>query len=300
MKLLKTLSLLVLPVSVLFSGCIDDDRNDCPPDHNVVLTFSYPDFAEHIGCVTAAVYDSQSLLVECIQAEKTSLDIFQGIRLGLPAGDYTAVCWGNTFSNTQINGLMPGNGLLMQKVASPGYFSSTPVITNDSLYYGIRRFTVNQNTTTNETIAFTPAYIRLIIQIKGLGNTATGAPSSGYPYIKVNNLAPSYDYTMVAQGNLTTYYPFITVDPARMLVQSTCNILRFNEENPITIEVVENHTDNTVLHTVDLQSFIAANSIKIIEGKEVVIPILISFETGVTVTLIEGWSNTPVNPEPQQ
>lgn len=301
MKLLKTLSLLVLSASVFLTGCIDDDRSGCPPDKNLALTFSYLNFAEHISRVTVAIYDSEDRLSECLQVEKSSLDVLQGIRLNLPSGSYTAVCWGNTFSNTQINGLAQGDNLSLQRIANPGYFSSTTITTNDSLYYGMHRFTVSPGTTTNETISFTPAYIRLIIQVKGLASTAVGAPSSDYPYIKVNNLTPAYDYTMVTQGDPTIYYPAVTVDPANKQAQATCDVLRFKPANPITIDVVENITTKTVLHTVNLQTFIAANAIPITDGKEVVIPILITFSGGVGVeTLINGWGDTPVDPKPQQ
>lgn len=299
MKLLKTLILLVLIAIIFLPGCIDDDRSGCPVDNNLALTFSYLNFAEHIGRVTVAVYDSEDHLAECLQVEKSSLDIFQGIRLNLPSGSYTAVCWGNAFNNTQIDGLAQGDDLSFQRTANPGYFSSTLITTNDSLYYGMHRFTVNPGTTTNQTITFTPAYIRLIIQIKGLTSTAVDAPTAGYPYIKVNNLAPAYDYTMVTQGDLTTYYPATIVDSSNKLAQTSCNVLRFGKENSITIDVVENQSTNTVLHRLDLQSFIIANNIEITNGKEVVIPILISFEAGVTVTKIDGWGDTPVEPKPQ-
>ncbi|GAB6124287.1 FimB/Mfa2 family fimbrial subunit [Dysgonomonas termitidis] len=294
MKQLKTLILLV--ASVFFTGCIGDDLSDCPPDENLTLAFTYLNFPDHISRVTVAIYNPNGKLVETVQVDKDDLDAFQGVRLYLPADDYTAVCWGNAFDNTQINGLTKGADLSRHEVANPGYFNSARIPTNDALYYGTHTFTVKPNTANSETVPFTPAYIRLIIQVKGLASTDAGAPTSGYPYIRVNNLVPAYDYNMVTHGNPTTYYPPVTVDTGNKQAQATCDVLRFTADNPITIDVLDNSTDNTVLHTVNLQQFIADNNIVIADGKEVTIPILISFEGNVViVTLLENWGNIPVD-----
>ncbi|MFC4677189.1 FimB/Mfa2 family fimbrial subunit, partial [Dysgonomonas termitidis] len=291
---LKTLILLV--ASVFFTGCIGDELVDCPPDENLTLAFSYLDFPDHIDRVTVAIYDPSGKLVETVQVDKNDLDAFRGVGLYLPAGDYTAVCWGNAFDNTQINGLSNGAGLTAHEVAHPGYFNSARIPTNDALYYGKHTFTVKPGTANNETVPFTPAYIRLIIQAKGLPSTAAGAPPSGYPYIRVNNLVPAYDYNMVTHGDPTTYYPPVTVDTGNKQAEATCDVLRFRADNPITIDVLDNSTDNTVLHTVNLKQFIADNNIVIADGKEVTIPIEISFEGKVViVTLLENWGNIPVN-----
>lgn len=300
MKLLKILSLLTLSVSIFLTGCIYDDQEDCPPYNNLSLMFIYPNFDEHINRVTVGIYDAENQLAKSIQVEKNSLETFKGVQLHLPSGDYTAVCWGNAFSNTQINGLIPGDNLSMHRVAHPGYFSSTPIPTNDSLYYGTHHFTIDQNKSTEEPVIFTPAYIRLIIQVKGLSVMATAASSSDYPYIRINNLVPSYNYEMLAQGDLTTYYPAMTVDVVNRVAEMTCDILRFENENPITIDVVENKRTNSLLHSIDLKSFMRSHSINIVAGKEIVIPILITFDKNVNVTLIKEWIDVPTDPTPQQ
>ena len=303
MKQLKTLLLSALSLSFGLVGCIGDEMSDCPPDNsNFSLAFYYPDFPEHISRVTVGIYNANGLLADARQVEKNELDIYRGINLNLSGGSYTAICWGNASDNTLINGLYPGGYLSMHEVAHPGYFTATPIPTNDTLYYGIHTFSIHTGKTTNDTVNFIPAHIRLIVQIKGLASIQDGAPPADYPYIRVNNLAPAYDYKMTTHGSPTTYYPPVTVDTQNELAEAACYVLRFKEINPITIEVVENHTTNTILHTVDLQSFIADNGIVIEEGKETVIPILITFDgkLNVTVIEIEAWKNIPVDPVPQQ
>lgn len=302
MKLLKNICLLVLSTSLLFSGCIGDDRSGCPPDNNLALVFSYLNFPQHINHVTVGIYDTNGLLVSSVQAEKSRLDIFQGMQLSLPTGSYTAVCWGNAFDNTQIKGLTTGESISRHEVAHPGYFTPAPIPTNDSLYYGITNFTIREYTTLNETVTFTPAYIRLVIQVNGLASTAVGMPAADYPYVKVDNLVPAYDFMMVTHGDPVTYYPAVLVDVAQRRAEAVCDVLRFSENNPITIEVVENSTTNAILHTLNLQSFIAANNISIEDGREMLIPIKITFDAGmnVTVGIIESWGGIPVDPQPQQ
>lgn len=303
MKLLKHLGLFVVSACLLLSGCIGDDLRDCPSDNNLTLSFFYLNFPQHINRVTVGIYDSGSQLVEYRQIEKKELAILQGMQLNLPAGSYTAVCWGNAFEHTQINGFEIGNLLREKETAHPGYFSSSDIPTNDALYYGIHAFTVNTQTTTHETVSFTPAHIRLVVQLKGLINTAPNTFNADEPYIKVNNLEPAYDYTMTPYGGPATYYPEIAVDPSKALAESVCDVLRFKEINPITIEVMENKTTNRILHTLNLQSFIADNNIKIEEGERIIIPIEITFDGNMNVTMvttIANWGGVPVDPLPQE
>lgn len=298
MNLLKTLCLFVLSASLFLTGCMGEDTSDCPPENNLTLLFQYPNFPDHIGRVNVAIYNDKDILVEIRQVEESELAILQGALFNLPEGDYKAVCWGNAFDNTQINGFAANEELIDQEIAHPGYFTSTRIPTNDALYYGTHNFTIIKDTETTEIVNFTPAHIRLVIQVEGLSSILEGV-SADYPYLKVNNLAPAYDYNMVTHGSLTTYYPTLNVRPADKLAESQLDELRFGEKNPITIDVIENNTTNAVLYTVNLEEFIANNGIKIEEGKEVVIPILISFYSEVTVTIIEDWKEQPVNPVPQ-
>lgn len=299
MNLLKTLCLFVLSAALFLSGCVGEDMSDCPPDNNLTLLFQYPNFPDRISRVNVAIYDEDDMLVETRQVEKSELDILQGIRLNLPTGNYKAVCWGNAFNDTQIEGFIAGDKLDLHEVAHPGYFTPARIPTNDALYYGIHTFTIIKNTETTETVDFTPAHISLVIQIEGLQSLTEGAPAADLPYIKVNNLVPAYDYKMVTHGDLTTYYPTMTLISGKDLGESQLDVLRFGEKNPITIDVIENNSTNTILHTVNLEDFIAANNIKIEDGKEIIIPILISFFGEVYVTLIEDWEEQPVNPIPQ-
>lgn len=304
MKLLKILTLIILTLPLWMTGCIGDDLSDCPPVGKLTLSFSYPNFDQRISGVTVGVYDSNKRLVDYRRVNKTDLDIFRGIALNLNLGDYTAVCWANAFDNTQIEGTNIGDLLSGQEVAHPGYFNNSTIPSNDALFYGIHTFSVlADDNVQNETVAFTPAHIRLVVQLKGLESTQEGAPTADYPYIRVNNLEPAYDYTMTSQGGPKTYYPGITtVEPTNKLVESDFNVLRFGETNPITIEVMENKTTNNVLHTVDLQTFIAAHNIEIEDGKEVTIPIEITFDGSMNV-IIEGiitdWGDKPITPLPQ-
>lgn len=300
MKLSKIVSLLVLSAALCLMGCMGEDTSDCPPDYNLTLIFSYLNFPDRIDRVTLGIYDDVSgRLVETRQVEKSELNVFQGINLYLSAGDYTAVCWGNAFDNTRIDGLTPGSAAALQEVAHPGYFNSTTIPTNDALYYGIHTFTIIPDVSATETVPFTPAHIRLVVQAQGLASTGPGEPEADYPYIKINNLTPAYDYLMATHGTPVSYYPSATVNTADLMAEAISDVLRFDAINPITIDVIENTTTQAVLHTVNLQSFITAHSINMSAGREITIPILITFSADgmlVSVTLIESWGDQPVIP----
>lgn len=305
MKMMKRLHLITLCASLLFTGCLGENRNDCPPEDNLTLAFTYPDFHERISCVTVGIYNNATGLLEVTKrVAKSDLELFQGTRLMLRGGDYTAIYWGNDLDNNRIDGFAVGDSLIAQEVANPGYFTSDSISTNDALYYGAHSFTKHENVSEYETVELIPAYIKLIIQIEGLSSISQELPDGNYPYIKVNNLLPAYNYNMVPRGDPVTYYPNVTVDTANRLAEAQLNVLRFEADNPVTIDVVENKTTDKVLHTVHLCDFIVENKIEIVDGKEVAIPLLIHFggdnETIVTVTVIDGWGVLPVDPIPQK
>jgi len=111
MKLLKIVPLVIL---LLLTGCVDENTDHCPPTMMASLTFSYLDFPEHIHRVNVGIFDKDGKFVESKLVDSQDLEKFQGVYLDLPAGEYTAVCWGNAFENTHItcfsnNGLM-GSG----------------------------------------------------------------------------------------------------------------------------------------------------------------------------------------------
>lgn len=294
MKLFKTI--LISLVSVGLAGCIGDDYSNCL--QNYTLCFDYPDFPDHIHKMNVGIFDSDGVFVAAREVDNPSLSGFRGVHFRLTGGNYVAVCWGNAFDHTRIDGFTHEAHLDAVRVFHPGLHTSQPVPSNDSLYYGKLNFTIPEKYAVREdTVALVPAHITLQIEVKGLSNTATGTPVAEYPFLRVNNLLAVYDSGMQTLGDPVSYYPPVRVDTSDKRATACCDVLRFGNDTPATIDVVENALTNEILYTVDLRDFMLANGIVIVSGQEVTIPILITFFDGnVTVTL-QGWGGTPIKPE---
>lgn len=295
MKLFKTILITLLSAFLLVS-CIGDDYSICVRSYT--LRFDYPAFPDYIHKVNVGIFDADGMFVTSQEVDKQALSSFQGAKFNLTGGNYTAVCWGNAFDHTQIDGLADATHISAGMLAHPHHYTSQPIPANDSLYYGKLSFAIPEiKHELEDTVRFVPAHITLQIQVKGLSNTATGTPPADYPFVRINNLLPTYDFDMQTLGNPVCYYPTIAVEPADKLATSWVDVLRFDNDTPATIDVVENAHTKKILYTLNLRDFMLANSIDIVHGQKVTIPIFISFFDGnVTVTL-SGWGGTPIDPE---
>jgi hypothetical protein len=204
-----------------------------------------------------------------------------------------AICWGNALNDTYIDVTRQrSTGSLYHS----NYGTAQPIPTNDSLYYGKHTFTKLDNVPLVETVDFAPAHIKLQVAVFGLSNTEPGTPVANYPIIRVNNLYPVYDFDRIATGALTSYLPSVVVNTTDRSAITKLNVLRFEDTNPITIDVVRSATDNTILYTVNLEAFMLSNSISIVEGDEVRISMKITFVSGSVLVTLDGWGTTPTTP----
>lgn len=300
-RLSKTLYLLT--ALALLAGCINEDMSDCPPPYNTELTFSYsgdqeePEmFSRMIGRVTLHVFDrtgGQHVLEKTIG--KTDLDEFQGTQLYLPSGDYRIVCWGNAFDATE---LLPGS-LSAGRVHAPAYASGDKIATNDHLYYGDYDITVpaagNGSGNVTGDIPFRGAHIDMRIYVKGFGRASDPAT---WPVLEVGNLMPQYDIQMnAAQPFGTTYYPAVEWDDENKVQAARFQVLRFADDNPVSVTVREPAPDNTAKATVDLKEYMTANAISVDGKHEAAVSLLIEFtDLGVTIT-VPDWDSSVIEPE---
>jgi hypothetical protein len=262
-----------------------------------LLEIEYPDFSSRIQGVRVGIFDSSGNFV----MEKTVRGE-HSVPLYLDAGSYTAVCWGNALDNTRIDGFSEGQTIDRVRVYHPAYTGSLSyaapdvITTNDSLYYGRISFVKIQNRDLRETVNFKPAHVRLVITLAGLSNTQTGTLPQDYPIVRVNNLKAVYDQNMNTLGDNTTYFPQVEVDVSKQTATARCDVLRFTDDNPIVIEAIKSAGDNTLLCRVGLKEFMKENSISIIDGREVLIPLKITFSGGNVSVTLEGWEGADTGP----
>lgn len=295
MKLLKIAPILIL---LLLTGCVDENTDDCPPTNSGSLKFSYLDFPEHIQRVNVGIFDKDGLYVESKQVEKKALDDFQGVYLDLEAGEYTAVCWGNAFENTHItcfekNGLMTGG-----EVSHPNFGTLNKIPTNDSLFYGIKKFQVKNNQLINETVDFNPSHIKINVFIKGLTALSNAASPDGCPVVRINSLAPTINFQNQTCNRKVDYYPNVAINNTKTIASALTNVLLFKPDNDITVDVIDNAAANNILQTVNLKAFIEQNNIQFPENKVVTISILLEFKEGGKVEItVPEWGGTGIIPE---
>ncbi|MDR1345019.1 MAG: FimB/Mfa2 family fimbrial subunit [Tannerellaceae bacterium] len=287
---------------VLSSSCIDEDLSGCPfgTGNNTFFEIRYSDPASSVSQVRIGIFDSSGNFVKETDGSAHT------VPLSLAPGSYTAVCWGNAFDKTRIDGFAVGNVISRVRVHHPAYagnlsYAGTETIpANDSLYYGRITFTKLQDQDLAETITVKPAHIKLRVTVAGLSGIQAGTPPQDYPLIRVRNLKAVYDAGMNTLGGDVSYYPRLEAQ-AVGTATARCDVLRFSNDNPVVIEVEAPGSEdgNTVLHSVGLKEFMEANHIIVTDGQEVRIAMQITFSgERVTVTM-QPWGGIPVEVDPQ-
>lgn len=303
MKILS-IPFLAATALLLFAGCINDDLSDCPPPHSEMrLTFSYLGdtqdpamFSRKIDGVNLYVFDrTGGELVMQKTVAKADLDRFQGTELVLPDGDYRIVCWGNAFSDTEILCSSLAGGC----VHAPAYGAGQRIPTNDHLYHGdydIRvpaTYAASGNATGD--IPFRSAHIDMEIYIKGFGHSTD---TQTWPAIELGGLMPQYDMRMGSSQPFTTaYHPAVTWNADREVLASVFQVLRFADDNAVTVTVRGPAPDNEVKASISLSDYMIDNDISVDGIHEAVVRMLIEFtDLGVTIS-VPDWSAGDIEPE---
>lgn len=305
MKFVKLVTVIGV-VATMLSSCIKEDMSDCPPTVNTELTFSYMGdtndatmFRKMIDRVNLYVFDlTDGRLVLTKTVEKAELVASQGTELYLPEGDYRIVTWANAFDDTEIL----SDNMATGRVHAPA-FGTTPqgrITTNDHLYFGKLDITVPATATlpagsaTKVTgdIPHVGAHINIEVYVSGVG--FENDPAS-WPVVKLSSLMPQYDLLMGdAQPYATTYYPTVAWSDRPNVSQALFQTLRFADDNKIVVSIEKQ--DGTLLHTIDLKSFMQANSISVDDKNEATVSLLIKFYDGQFSISIPDWESKPVDP----
>lgn len=279
---------------VLFTpyACTREDLSSCPPPVNSYLTFSYtgddnnPEmFHKMIDHVTLIIYDETGKRVTDRKINKGELNQWQGTKLSLNPGSYRAVCWGNADNNTEIT---DHESLANGRIHHPFYASGAEIETNSHLYYGTYAFSVPSAGIAEGNIPFRGAHINVEVYIR------SDAVGTGRYVVKAHNLMPQYDHDMVkAQDFATTYHPQTTYNAERTLDECIFQTLRFNNNNPIVIEVKQ--TSGETL-TIDLEQYMQKSGITVDGKNEATVPILIEYSDLGVVLKIPEWLQQIVTP----
>ena len=276
---------------VLATGCIKEDLDSC--DTNLIFRYfgdgTKDIFPEKIEKVDLYVYSENGALIETIGLNQGDLRRYQGTPLNLPAGKYRVVCWGNTKNDTQIDQAMALNTAL---VAAPHYFTREIITTNDSLYIGSRDIEIFQDASNADTVYFSSSHIKMYLELDGLEDAAWTDGTSPIE-IEIGNLSPTVDFAKTFSSENVSYRPITKKEEDTPVYKSRFNVLRFNDNNSIYINLVSKKTSKTI-YTLNLKDFMKYNQISVDGINEVTIGIRFRFN-GTSVT-VQPWDEEVIKP----
>lgn len=276
---------------VLATGCIKEDLDSC--DTNLIFRYfgdgTKDIFPEKIEKVDLYVYSENGALIETIGLDQGDLRRYQGTPLNLPAGKYRVVCWGNTKNDTRIDQAMALNTAL---VAAPHYFTREIITTNDSLYIGSRDIEIFQDASNADTVYFSSSHIKMYLELDGLEDAAWTDGTSPIE-IEVGNLSPTVDFAKTFSSENVSYRPITKKEEDTPVYKSRFNVLRFNDNNSIYINLVSKKTSKTI-YTLNLKDFMKYNQISVNGINEVTIGIRFRFN-GTSVT-VQPWDEEVIKP----
>lgn len=203
--------LLLLTGTLLLSGCLKENRDDCPvPDEqNLLLTFEYVDtegkerLGECVDLIDVILFDHNHEFYRSIELRYDQLPEDRTLPVAVDPGTYYIISWGNNYSNREAVKNLQGSTLERHpSLIHSGGTSADPLfyapdkrsISNDSWssdlsIYGV---TVAETGTTRHTVSFMGAHHIVNVYLRGfreIGNSAWPNPQ-----IELANLASAYNY----------------------------------------------------------------------------------------------------------
>ncbi|GGK05427.1 FimB/Mfa2 family fimbrial subunit [Parabacteroides faecis] len=276
---------------VLMTGCIKEDLASC--DTNLVFKYfgdgTKDIFPEKIEKVDLYVYGENGALVQTIGLDQGDLRRVQGTPLNLPAGKYRIICWGNSRNDTRIDQASTLNTAL---VAAPHYFTKELITTNDSLYIGSRDIEIFQDNSSEDTVYFSSSHIKMYIELVGLEEAALADATSPID-IEIGNLSPTVDFTKTFSSENVSYRPVARKEENSPAFDTKFNVLRFNDDNGIYINLIRKETNKTI-YTLKLKDFMQDNRITVNGINEVTVGIRFRFN-GTSVT-VKPWDEEVIIP----
>lgn len=294
----RTILYSLLLVTILITGCIKDDLDDCPPAFS--LYFSYKGdgtremFLEKDKSVVLYIYNDKELLIKTIALDESDLKRKQGVDIDLPEGKYHVVCWGNSDKDTQIS---QNESLDLSVIGATGYYTGEAITSNDSLYYGSKDINILRNNSVKvDTVKFKSIHFGVRIITNELNTPAssgnTRATSESAFRVEIGNLTPTVNFKEVYSSEKVSYYPTSALDKDNEF-QSSFNVLRFDDDNDVYINLRNKETDS-ITYTMPLKDFMQKNNITVNGKNEVVIGIKFTF-TGMNV-VVKPWEEEDITP----
>lgn len=287
--------LLLLTIAVVtLSSCnslIYDDLSDCVRTR---LFFSYKGDGEteildkKINSANLYFYNNQGDLVLEEKIDQPQLLTSNGYIYRLDPGKYTIVAIGNQEDKSIVQQKEKlSEGILL----ASDLLDNNSVKANDSLYYASKEILIESERISNDTLVFRSAHIKINLGIKGLEEETNAGQESPLGF-RIKEIPRHMTMTGIPSEERISCTPMLQIKKPYYV--TSLNTLRFNENNPILIELYEKESD-FVLKTLSLEKFIQDHSIAIDGIHEASISIMF-IVNGANIS-IDTWQSENVVPE---
>lgn len=311
MKLFHVVILLF--VALLSNGCINVDVEQCVDEEkgNLTLLFNYEInnqkevFIEKIQKVDIFVFKKEGQYVTTRSMNLDALSNFTGITLELDPGSYQVVCWGNVSEKSFTTPLGSQSLFKDALISHVAKRNGTAATDGDSLYYASDKdllfeglnATVSTKNTTERTISFYNAYVKVQVYVKGLIDKNSQGELLP-PTIEMTNVPDGYNFDMQTNIGLISYLNKTSFQPigGEEVAVLTFYTPRFKDDNPIEI-LVKKSSDNSVITRINLKNFMQENNITVEDIPEAMIPLLIEYKEVSVEISVPKWVQDPVDPE---
>lgn len=295
--------LLLLSILVGLNSCsLYEDLSKCPPTHiNFVYTADGTTnvLSQHIRSGHLYVYyeDGRLAYDQALSAQ----DLKYGVNLqNIYTGRWRIIVWGNLGDHSTVTNTsrISSAELSVRPVASETYQ------TTDSLYYA--NTLVDLDALESEepaVVPFASAHVSLDVAVRGFDAVYNSAGhSQSNPQIRINQAGTHYtftDYTSIIPQPTRpkAFAPQLEHNAEQDLYRARFDLLRIDEAQGLTLELMKESSSSPILKTIDLQNYLATHHIPLRGRHEVNIPILISF-TGELEVVVQPFQWGVVNISP--
>lgn len=295
--------LLLLSILVGLNSCsLYEDLSKCPPTHiNFVYTADGTTnvLSQHIRSGHLYVYyeDGRLAYDQTLSAQ----DLKYGVNLqNIYTGRWRIIVWGNLGDHSTVTNTsrITSAELSVRPEASETYQ------TTDSLYYA--NTLVDLDALESEepaVVPFASAHVSLDVAVRGFDAVYNSAGhSQSNPQIRINQAGTHYtftDYTSIIPQPTRpkAFAPQLEHNAEQDLYRARFDLLRIDEAQGLTLELMKESSSSPILKTIDLQNYLATHHIPLRGRHEVNIPILISF-TGELEVVVQPFQWGVVNISP--
>lgn len=293
-------ALCLLTALLLFSSCCNSFFDDLSKCKTPRLTFIYnADGSEnvlrkYIQSGQLFVYNEEGELF--YQQTLHPIDFKHGVELkNIHSGKWHIVAWGNVDSHTKVETSSPLHVATLFSIPDEkGIYRTT-----DSLYRAELLLDVDALPQGEAAVvAFASAHVSLDVFIKGFDKSFSTTPK-----LLINKAGTRYQFTgypavIPVPTEAKPFEPALAHSTSEDLYRARFDLFRIEEINDISLQLLSEESNPQMIREIPLLDYIAQHQIPLVGRHEVNIPILITFE-GKLIVSIEPfkWGSINIKPD---